>query len=216
MPDLRRLQDDALAAISAGDWPAAAGLYTALEKAAPGEGTWSLKLAECLRKLGRQEDAVKALGRALQVYSRAKMRSKATAVCRLILEITERTPLDELIDLRSRIKALRTLGYRLAIDDVGAGHAGVASLAQLEPDLVKLDMSLIRGIDHDSVKQDLVRSMLHVCRDMNIQVICEGVETAHERDALVQMGADLMQGYLFAKPGPPFPSVDLSTLARRK
>jgi cAMP-dependent protein kinase regulator len=90
MPDLRRLQDDALAAISAGDWAAAASLYTALEKAAPGEGTWSLKLGECLRKLGRQQDAVKALGRALQVYSRAKMRSKAAAVCRLILEIDPR------------------------------------------------------------------------------------------------------------------------------
>ena len=77
-------------------------------------------------------------------------------------------------------------------------------------------MSLIRGIDRDSVKQDLVRSMLHVCGEMNIQVICEGVETAHERDALVQMGADLMQGYLFARPGPAFPSVDLSTLAHGK
>jgi EAL domain-containing protein (putative c-di-GMP-specific phosphodiesterase class I) len=135
---------------------------------------------------------------------------------RVILEITERTPLDELTDLRARLTALRSLGYRFAIDNLGAGHAGVATLAQLEPDVAKLDLSLIRGVDHDQVKQALVRALLEACRDMSIQAICEGVETSHERDTLVQLGADFMQGYLFAKPGPPFPSVDLSTLSRRR
>ena len=130
----------------------------------------------------------------------------------IVLEITERTPLDELPELGARITDLRALGYRFALDNLGAGHAGVGSLAQLEPEVCKLDASLVRGVGGDSVKQDLVRAMLAVCRDMNILTICQGVETADERDALVQLGADLMQGYLFAKPGPAFPSVDFSAI----
>lgn len=134
---------------------------------------------------------------------------------RIVLQITERTRLDELSDLRARVMDLRALGYRFALDNLGAGHAGVASLAQLEPEVCKLDASLIRGIDSDSVRQDLVRGMLAVCRDMNILTICEGVETLPERHALVQLGADLMQGDLFAKPGPAFPSVDFSTIGHK-
>jgi EAL domain-containing protein (putative c-di-GMP-specific phosphodiesterase class I)/CRP-like cAMP-binding protein len=135
---------------------------------------------------------------------------------RVVLEVTERTPLDELSDLRARLGALRSLGYRFALDNLGAGHAGVATLVQLEPDLAKLDLSLIRGLSEDAEKQQLVRDMLELCRDMNVQVVCEGVETPRELDALLAMGADLMQGYLFAKPGPPFPAVDPQRLPRRK
>jgi len=130
----------------------------------------------------------------------------------IVLEITERTPLDEIHDLGLRVGELRALGYRFALDNLGAGHAGVGSLAQLEPEVCKLDASLIRGVDGDSVKQDLVRAMLAVCRDMNILTICHGVETRAERDALTELGADLMQGYLFARPGPPFPTVDFAAI----
>jgi len=140
-------------------------------------------------------------------------RSPITAFAqRIVLEITERTPLDELSDLGARVQDLRAVGYRFALDNLGAGHAGVASLAQLEPEVCKLDISLIRGIDQDSVRWDLVRGILAVCRDMNILTVCEGVETLAERDALLQLRADLMQGYLFAKPGPAFPTVDFAAL----
>jgi len=132
----------------------------------------------------------------------------------VVLEISERMPLYEISELGARINDLRAIGYRFALDNLGAGHAGVGSLAQIEPEVCKLDASLIRGVDGDSVKQDLVRAMLAVCRDMNILTICQGVETPGERDALVPLGGDLMQGYLFAKPGPAFPSVDFSTLGR--
>jgi EAL domain-containing protein (putative c-di-GMP-specific phosphodiesterase class I) len=135
---------------------------------------------------------------------------------RVVLEISDRTPLDDLSDLPDRIFALRALGYRFAIDDLGAGHAGVTTLAQLAPDIAKLDISLIRGVDHDSVRQALLRSMLSACAEMGIAAICEGVETPRERDTLLRLGADLMQGYLFARPGPPFPSVDLSTLTGKR
>jgi EAL domain-containing protein (putative c-di-GMP-specific phosphodiesterase class I) len=120
---------------------------------------------------------------------------------RVVLEITERTSLHRIEDLKGKIRTLRELGYLIAIDDLGAGYSGLSSFSQLDPDIVKLDMSLIRDIDGSSSKASLVRSMISVCTDdLGVRVVCEGVETVGERDALARLGADLLQGYLFAKP----------------
>lgn len=120
---------------------------------------------------------------------------------RVVLEITERASLHRIHDLKDRIRTLRGLGYRIAIDDLGAGYSGLSSFAQLEPEVAKLDMSLIRDIDGSSSKASLVKSMISVCtQDLGIRVVCEGVETVGERDTLAGVGADLYQGYLFAKP----------------
>jgi EAL domain-containing protein (putative c-di-GMP-specific phosphodiesterase class I) len=100
------------------------------------------------------------------------------------------------------------MGYRLAVDDLGAGYAGLTWFTQLEPEVVKLDMSLIRGIDSEPTKQKLARSMASLCHDLGILVIGEGVETAAEQKGLVTAGLDLLQGYFFARPGPPFPNVE--------
>jgi EAL domain-containing protein (putative c-di-GMP-specific phosphodiesterase class I) len=127
---------------------------------------------------------------------------------RVTLEITERAALEGMGDLPERLAALRRLGFRIAIDDLGAGYSGLSSFALLAPDAVKLDLSLIRGVDRDPTKQLLVKSMAQLCRDLQILVVSEGVETAVERDMLATLGCDLMQGYLFARPGPPFPCVN--------
>jgi EAL domain-containing protein (putative c-di-GMP-specific phosphodiesterase class I) len=120
---------------------------------------------------------------------------------RMVLEVTERASLQRIEDLRDRMARLRALGFRIAVDDLGAGYAGLSSFTQLEPDIVKLDMSLVRGIDSSSSKMSLVRSMVQVCtQDLGMRVVCEGVETKSERDTLERLGADLLQGYLFAKP----------------
>lgn len=120
---------------------------------------------------------------------------------RVVLEITERMSLHRIGDLRERMQTLRKLGYRIAVDDLGAGYAGLSSFSQLEPDVAKLDMSLIRGIDTSSRKASIVGSMISVCmRDLDTRVVCEGVETPEERDALQKLGADLLQGYHFARP----------------
>jgi EAL domain-containing protein (putative c-di-GMP-specific phosphodiesterase class I) len=120
---------------------------------------------------------------------------------RLVLEVTERSSLQRIDDLSSRIERLRDLGYRIAVDDLGAGYAGLSSFSQLEPDIVKLDMALVRGIDSSSSKSSLVRSMVQVCtQDLGMRVVCEGVETSAERDTLERLGATLLQGYLFARP----------------
>lgn len=125
---------------------------------------------------------------------------------RVVLEVTERAALDQIKGLVASVHRLRALGYRIALDDLGAGYAGLSSFALLEPDIVKVDMSLVRGIDESPVKQKLFRSFATVCRDLKTELIAEGVETPEERDCLTAMGGDLYQGYLFARPGRGFPS----------
>jgi EAL domain-containing protein (putative c-di-GMP-specific phosphodiesterase class I) len=126
---------------------------------------------------------------------------------RVVLEITEHESLNGAGSVEARLAALRTLGYRLAVDDLGAGYAGFASLARLEPDVVKIDMSLTRRIDHSPARQTLVGTLVSMCRDLGIKTVIEGIETEDERDTLVGLGCDLMQGYLFARPAPSFPPV---------
>jgi EAL domain-containing protein (putative c-di-GMP-specific phosphodiesterase class I) len=134
--------------------------------------------------------------------------SALTLIARsVVLEITERASLENVHNVRARVRALREVGFRIAIDDLGAGYAGLTSFALLEPDIVKLDMALVRGVDHKSVQQKLVASMTTLCKDMGLLVVAEGIETSQERDTLIALGCDLLQGFLFARPGPAFPTV---------
>jgi len=127
---------------------------------------------------------------------------------RIVLEITERVALGHASDVPERIRRLRTLGFRIAIDDLGAGYAGLSYFALLSPDVVKLDMSLVRNLNDSAIKQKLVGSMTALCRELGMRVVAEGVETAAERDTLTSLGADLLQGYFYAKPGPAYPNVN--------
>jgi EAL domain-containing protein (putative c-di-GMP-specific phosphodiesterase class I)/CheY-like chemotaxis protein len=129
----------------------------------------------------------------------------ADASRRIVLEVTERASLDGIHDVRSHVTRLRRHGFRVALDDFGAGYAGLTSFALLEPEFVKLDMVLVRGIAQEPTKKTLVRTMIAMCKELGILVIAEGIETEEERDELLRAGCDLMQGYLFGKPGDPFP-----------
>jgi len=119
---------------------------------------------------------------------------------RIIFEVTEQEQVLDLDHLISILRAYRKQGFRTAIDDFGAGYAGLNLLADFQPDLIKLDMELVRGIDQDSVRQVLVDGVLGICRRLGIRVIAEGIETPGELEALRGMGVELFQGYLFAKP----------------
>jgi len=119
---------------------------------------------------------------------------------RIVFEITERASLDAVKDLPARVAALRKRGFRIAVDDLGAGYAGLTSFALLEPEFVKLDTSLIRGVDGSSVKQSVIGCITKLCHELEIQVVSEGVETVAERDLLRELDCDLFQGYLFARP----------------
>ncbi len=132
----------------------------------------------------------------------------ALAAKRVVLEITERSTLDGVSNVVGRIARLRETGFRIAVDDLGAGYAGLTSFALLEPDIAKIDMSLVRGIDTTVIKQKLCRSLVSTCRDLGVTVVAEGIETIAERDCLRDMGCDLFQGYLLARPGRPFPTAE--------
>ena len=119
---------------------------------------------------------------------------------RIIFEVTEGERVEDGPWFAKILREYKRCGFKTAIDDFGAGHSGLTLLADFQPDLVKLDMALIRGIDSDVVRQRIVCGVLRICSDLGIRVIAEGVETAPERDFLSAAGVTLMQGYLFAKP----------------
>ena len=125
----------------------------------------------------------------------------------VVLEITERVALDEVQDVPARVSALRELGFRIAIDDLGAGYAGLTTFAQLEPEVVKLDMSLVRDVHIQPTKRKVIQTMANLCQELRISVIAEGIENNFERDTLDQTGIDLMQGFLFARPERNWPIV---------
>ena len=117
----------------------------------------------------------------------------------IIFEFTEAERLDT-AHLLNILTSYRSMGFKTAIDDFGAGYAGLGLLASFQPDIVKLDMELIRGIDVDRVKRVIVQNTLNMLADLGIRPICEGVETVAEFEVLRDLGVELMQGYLIAKP----------------
>lgn len=119
---------------------------------------------------------------------------------RIIFEVTEGERVDDGPWFAQILREYQRCGFKTAIDDFGAGFAGMKLLADFQPDLIKIDMDLIRNVDVNRPRQAIVRSLVQLCKDMNIQVIAEGIETPGERDFLVDAGIRLMQGYLFAKP----------------
>jgi EAL domain-containing protein (putative c-di-GMP-specific phosphodiesterase class I) len=118
----------------------------------------------------------------------------------VILELTEQAPLVEVADVRARVRRLKDLGFRIAIDDLGAGYAGLSCFVALEPDIAKLDISLVRNLDREPLKRRLVRSLVEVCHDSDILVVAEGVENAGEQQALIDLGCDLLQGFALGRP----------------
>lgn len=141
------------------------------------------------------------------LYDPASPLSKVAS--RVVLEVTERASLASVGDIEARVQRLRELGYRIALDDLGAGYSGLASFAPLQPEVVKYDMSLVRGVDNSPTRRKVIQAMTTLFAEMDMHVVAEGVETTAERDTLVELGVDLLQGYLFAKPGKGFVKVDL-------
>jgi EAL domain-containing protein (putative c-di-GMP-specific phosphodiesterase class I)/CheY-like chemotaxis protein len=123
---------------------------------------------------------------------------------RIVLEITERDSLGDSAPLKRAIARLRDIGYRIAIDDLTAGYAGLTAFALLNPDIVKFEMELIRGIDRSPTQAKLVRSMTALCRELAIQTIAEGVETEGEWNRVLQLQCDLIQGFYYGSPEPGF------------
>ncbi|SEJ65588.1 EAL domain, c-di-GMP-specific phosphodiesterase class I (or its enzymatically inactive variant) [Pseudomonas sp. NFR16] len=118
---------------------------------------------------------------------------------RLIFETVESEHMDSR-HLTHILREYREFGFKTAIDDFGAGHSGLTLLADFQPDLIKLDMALVRDIHRDRVRQAIVRGVVTMCTELGVTVVAEGIEEAGERDFLADSGIYLMQGYWFAKP----------------
>lgn len=119
-----------------------------------------------------------------------------------VIEVTERALITESLELHEAMAMVRSRGARIALDDLGAGHAGLAAVASLCPEVIKLDMSLIRGIDTSEVRSGIVASMVEMSRRLGARLVAEGVETPAERARVVDLGCDLLQGYLLGRPAP--------------
>lgn len=126
---------------------------------------------------------------------------------RVILEVTEREALASSSELTDRLARLRELGFRIAVDDIGAGYSGLTSFADLMPEVVKIDMSLVRSVHTSTVKQRTIGALCSLCHEVGALVVGEGVETADERACLISLGCDLLQGYLLGKPQSTLPEL---------
>lgn len=119
---------------------------------------------------------------------------------RVVLEVTERASLEGVRDIDARVSRLRAMGFKLAVDDLGAAYSGLSTLARIEPDIVKLDMFLARGLSAKSANKAVIRSMVQLCLELGMGFVCEGVETGAQRDTMIDLGCDLFQGYLYSRP----------------
>mgnify|MGYP000135284043 CR=1 FL=1 len=132
----------------------------------------------------------------------------------LIVELTEQTPIDSYVDLEPDLNQLRAAGALIAVDDAGAGYAGLRHLLALRPSLIKIDRDLVQDVDRDEAKRALIGMLGAFASRVDAWILAEGVERAEELEALVSLGVPLVQGYYLARPAPPWAGIDLD-LAHR-
>jgi EAL domain-containing protein (putative c-di-GMP-specific phosphodiesterase class I) len=140
----------------------------------------------------RPESCIRSTFAAAQLYQ--------FPIERIIFEVTEGEQVQDRAHLVNIFREYRRFGFRTAIDDFGAGYAGLGLLAEYQPDIIKIDMELVRGIDASKPRQAIVNGIVAICAELGVRVLAEGIETKAERDVLRAAGIDLMQGYLFCKP----------------
>jgi EAL domain-containing protein (putative c-di-GMP-specific phosphodiesterase class I)/CheY-like chemotaxis protein len=120
---------------------------------------------------------------------------------RVVLELSDRASLEDVIDAPARLERLRQLGFRIALDDLGAGQSDPSTFDHLQAEFVKLDIAVVRGVDQDDAKNKIVRSMVRLCHKMGKAVIAEGVENEREHSALIRAECDFLQGYFLRTAG---------------
>ena len=132
----------------------------------------------------------------------------------VVVEVTEHERIDSYQHLDPVLTRLRGAGALLAIDDAGAGYAGLQHVLSLRPDIIKLDRALVEGLDRDEAKRVLVEMFGTLAGRLDAWLLAEGIETGEELDVLVTMGVPLAQGYYLGRPGPAFPAMDAGAAAR--
>ena len=119
---------------------------------------------------------------------------------RVVLEISEQESIENQATFLEAVDFYRNLGIRIALDDVGSGYASMAAVLDIKPDVIKIDLTLIRSVDQDPARQELVNTLNHLAQKIGAVVIAEGIETREELEALQRIGVPYGQGYLFGHP----------------
>ncbi|MEL7060648.1 MAG: EAL domain-containing protein [Acidobacteriota bacterium] len=119
---------------------------------------------------------------------------------RIVLEVTERVAITEWEAFRGALAAVRSAGLRVAIDDMGSGYSSLQAVAEIQPDYLKFDLTLVRGIDSSPIKRDLFETLRTLAHKIGAQPIAEGIETESELECVRALGVGLGQGYLLARP----------------
>ena len=125
----------------------------------------------------------------------------------VVFEITEREAIENYELFNKAAQYYKELGFAIAVDDTGSGFSSLETVVELKPDYIKIDISLIRGIKKNILKQELIKAILNLSAKMNSMVIAEGIETEEELNVLREIGVTIGQGFLFARPGPAFPEL---------
>ncbi|MDY8107597.1 EAL domain-containing protein [Fulvimarina sp. 2208YS6-2-32] len=213
--------------------------YEALVRGLAGEGAWSIlsQVTEEQRYRFDQACRTKAIELAAGLFDRegtrlsinflpnaiydpatclrgtlAAARKNRLPLTSIMFEFTEGEQVVDVAHLHRIIEEYRRVGFITALDDFGAGYAGLGLLADFQPDLIKIDMHLVRNIDASPARRSIVAAILMVARQLDIMVLAEGIETEAELRELRSAGVRLMQGYYFAKPAfEALPSVDRAT-----
>ncbi len=138
--------------------------------------------------------------------TKAILESLGLTPANIVFELTERRSIQDFSTFRKSLKHYRDQGYLIAVDDAGAGYSSLQSIVELHPDYIKMDMSLVRNVDTDTVKRALLETFVTFAQKVNCQIIAEGIETPRELETLINLGITLGQGYYLARPAfPPLP-----------
>ena len=126
-----------------------------------------------------------------------------------VFEITERNAIEQFSQFKQAIRYYTDVGITMAIDDVGAGYSSLEVILELKPNYVKIDASLVRGAAENAGKREMIRAVHALAKSIKAETIAEGVETREDLEEVAKLNVDYAQGYYIAKPGPPFPEVNI-------
>lgn len=130
----------------------------------------------------------------------------------IVFEITERNAIQDFANFKKSILHYRDQGFMVAVDDAGAGYSSLQSIAEIKPDFIKIDKSLVSNVDKDMVKKALMETFVSFANKINSRIIAEGIETEDELRTLLSMGVAFGQGFFLARPGNPLPAIENKAL----
>lgn len=121
---------------------------------------------------------------------------------KIVFEVVESDRIDDLQHLKNILSYYKDRGFRTALDDVGSGYSSLNLLTSINPDIIKIDMKIVRGIESDITKQAIARALVNIAKDSSCQILAEGIETVSELEWFKKAGVDMAQGYFFGRPAP--------------